>query len=249
VTQTWDTAAYAENGAFVHGLAGGVLEWLAAQPGERILDLGCGDGQLTERITACGANVLGLDASPQMAAAARGRGIQVEEGSAEAMPYLEHSFDAVFSNAALHWVRGQDAMLAEVRRVLRPGGRFVAEMGGQGNIAAIRVALMAVLARHGFDGREDNVNYYPTSDAYSRRLERQGFTVERIALIPRPTPLAEGGMSSWLRTFRRGVLDTLPEAIRERVVEETVALLEPALRDEDGNWTADYVRLRFIART
>ena len=248
VTQTWDTAAYAQNGAFVHGLAGGVLEWLAAQPGERILDLGCGDGQLTERIAASGASVMGLDASPQMAAAARARGIAVEEGSAEAMPFLEQSFDAVFSNAALHWVRGQDAMLAEVRRVLRPGGRFVAEMGGQGNIAAIRVALMAVLARHGFDGREDNVNYYPTPDAYSRRLERQGFSVERIALIPRPTPLAEGGMSAWLRTFRRGVLDTLPEAIREKVVEETVSLLEPALRDEDGNWTADYVRLRFIAR-
>ncbi len=164
------------------------------------------------------------------------------------MPFLEHSFDAVFSNAALHWVRGQDAMLAEVRRVLKPGGRFVAELGGQGNIAAIRVALMAVLARHGFDGREDNVNYYPTPEAYRRRLERHGFSVEQIALIPRPTPLAEGGMSAWLKTFRRGVLDTLPEAIREKVVEETVALLEPALRDEDGNWTADYVRLRFIAR-
>ena len=248
MTQTWDAATYAENGAFVHGLAGGVLEWLAAQPGERILDLGCGDGHLTERIAASGASVTGLDASPQMTAAARARGIQVEEGSAEAMPFLEQSFDAVFSNAALHWVRGQDAMLAEVRRVLKPGGRFVAEMGGQGNIAAIRVALMAVLARHGFDGREDNVNYYPTPDAYRRRLERHGFSVEQIALIPRPTPLAEGGMSGWLRTFRRGVLDTLPEAIREKIVEETVSLLEPALRDEDGNWTADYVRLRFIAR-
>ena len=248
MTQTWDAAAYAENGAFVHGLAGGVLEWLAAQPGERILDLGCGDGHLTERIAASGASVVGLDASPQMAAAARARGIAVEEGSAEAMPFLEQSFDAVFSNAALHWVRGQEAMLAEVRRVLRPGGRFVAEMGGQGNIAAIRVALMAVLARHGFDGREDNVNYYPTPEAYSRRMEQHGFRVERIALIPRPTPLGGGGMSGWLWTFRRGVLDTLPEAIREKVVEETVALLEPALRDEDGNWTADYVRLRFTAR-
>src|ERR1039458_163939 len=248
MTQSWDTQTYEKNGAFVHGLAGGVLEWLAAQPGERILDLGCGDGQLTERIAASGAGVMGLDASPQMAAAARARGIVVEEASAEAMPYLEQSFDAVFSNAALHWVRGQDAMLAEVRRVLRTGGRFVAEMGGQGNIAAIRVALMAVMSWHGFDGREDNVNYYTTVDGYSRRLERHGFKVERIALIPRPTPLAEGGMSGWIRTFRRGVLDTLPEAMRETVVEEAVALLGPVLRDEEGNWTADYVRLRFIAR-
>jgi SAM-dependent methyltransferase len=248
MAQIWDPQAYGQNGAFVHGLAGGVLEWLEAQTGERILDLGCGDGQLTARVALSGANVVGLDASPQMAAAARSRGIAVDEGSAESLPYVDGSFDAVFSNAALHWVRDQDAMLAEVRRVLTVGGRFVAEMGGQGNIAAIRVALMAVMSRHGFDGREDNVNYYPTVDGYSRRLERHGFKVERIALIPRPTPLAEGGMSGWIRTFRRGVLDTLPEAMRETVVEEAVALLGPVLRDEEGNWTADYVRLRFIAR-
>ena len=246
--QTWDAEAYGRHGSFVHGLAGGVLEWLAAQPGERILDLGCGDGQLTRRIASTGADVVGLDTSPQMAAAARSLGIAVDEGSAELMPYGERSFDAVFSNAALHWVRDHEAMLAEVRRVLKPGGRFVAEMGGHGNIAAIRVALMAALARHGFDGLEDNVNYYPTAEAYRRRLERHGFKVERIALIPRPTPLAEGGMRGWINTFRRGVLDTLPEATRETVVEETVALLESVLRDEDGNWTADYVRLRFVAR-
>jgi trans-aconitate methyltransferase len=248
VTQTWDPQAYGQHGAFVHGLAGGVLEWLQAQPGERILDLGCGDGQLTGRIAATGASVVGLDASPQMAAAAGARGIAVDEGNAERLPYAEQTFDAVFSNAALHWVRDQDAMLAGVRRVLKAGGRFVTEMGGHGNIAAIRVALMATVARHGFDGREDNVNYYPTPEAYTRRLERHGFKVERMALIPRPTPLAEGGMSAWIRTFRRGVLNTLPEAVREKVVEETTALLAPVLRDEDGKWTADYVRLRFIAK-
>ena len=174
MTQVWDPRAYEQNGAFVHGLAGGVLEWLAAQPGEHILDLGCGDGQLTQRIAATGAIVTGLDNSPQMAAAARKLGIAVEEGNAEKMPFASSSFDAVFSNAALHWVREQDAMLAEVRRVLKPGGRFVAEMGGKGNIAAIRVALMAVMARHGFDGREDNVNYYPTPEAYTRRLSAMG---------------------------------------------------------------------------
>jgi len=247
--QTWDAQAYGQHGSFVHGLAGGVLEWLAVQPGEHVLDLGCGDGQLTQRIASSGAVVVGLDASPQMAAAARLRAIAVDEGSAESMPYPAQTFDAVFSNATLHWVRDQDVMMSEVRRVLKPGGRFVAEMGGMGNIAAIRVALMAVLKRHGFDGREDNVNYYPTPDAYTRRLARHGFKVERIALIPRPTPLADGGMSGWMNTFRRGVLDTLPEALRETVVEEAVALLEPVLRDEDGYWTADYVRLRFVART
>jgi trans-aconitate methyltransferase len=248
VTQTWDPQTYGRNGAFVHGLAGGVVEWLNAQPGERILDVGCGDGQLTARLIATGALVTGVDASPAMIAAARSRGISAEEASAEQLPHADGVFDAVFSNAVLHWVRDHDAMMAEVRRVLRRGGRFVAEMGGHGNIAAISVALRAVLARHGYGDREDGVNYYPTPQAYTRRLRQHGFAVERMELIPRSTPLAEGGMAEWLRTFRAGVLDGLPEALRTTVVDEACALLASVLRDEDGNWVADYVRLRFIAR-
>jgi trans-aconitate methyltransferase len=248
VAQNWDPDAYAKNGAFVHNLAGGVVEWLAAQPGERILDLGCGDGQLTARIASTGANVTGIDASPSMVEAARTRAIVAEQGSAEQLPFTDASFDAVFSNAALHWVRGQDAMMSEVHRVLRPDGRFVAEMGGHGNIAAIRVALIASLQRHGFAGAEDGVNYYPTPEAYTRRLQQHGFNVDRVSLIPRPTPLEKGGMAEWLRTFRRGVLEQLPEDVREAVIEETCALLQNALRDDDGRWVADYVRLRFIAR-
>lgn len=248
MTQIWDTQAYAREGAFVHGLAGGVLEWLAPQPGERILDLGCGDGQLTARIAASGAEVVGVDSSPTMVAAARARGVVADEASAERLPYSDRAFEAVFSNAALHWVRDQQSMLVQVRRVLKPGGRFVAEMGGHGNIAAIRVALMATLARHGYGDREDGVNYYPTPEAYTRRLERHNFSVERMELIPRPTKLEGNGMAGWLWTFRRGVIDGLPQGLRQTVVDETTALLEPALRDEDGDWIADYVRLRFVAR-
>src|SRR5579863_3080603 len=247
MTQTWDPQAYEQNGAFVHGLAGGVLEWLNAQMGEYILDLGCGDGQLTQRIAASGAHVLGVDASPSMVEAARERGIEAEQANAEMLPFRDGTFDAVFSNAALHWVRDQDAMQAQVHRVLRTGGRFVAEMGGHGNIAAIQVALRAVLDRHGYGDREDGVNYYPTPESYAARLKRHGFRVEHMALIPRPTKLAENGMEGWLRTFRRGVLDGLPEDAREAVVRETTELLAPALRDEAGNWIADYVRLRFVA--
>jgi len=248
-TQTWDPLAYGKDGKFVHGLASGVLEWLAAKPGERILDLGCGDGQLTHRIAANGATVVGVDTSPEMVAAARSLGIVAMEANAESLPFSDHAFDAAFSNAALHWVLNQDAMLAQVRRVLKPGGRFVAEMGGHGNIAAIRVALAAVLARHGCDGRGGGPNYYPTPESYAERLVQHGFKVQQIALIQRPTLLPESGMPGWLRTFRRGVLDSLPEALRETVVEETTALLEPILCDEVGNWTAYYVRLRFIAST
>jgi trans-aconitate methyltransferase len=246
--QTWNPETYGRDAAFVHELAGGVLDWLAAQPGERILDLGCGDGQLTQRIAAFGASVVGIDSSPAMVKAARTRGIKVDQGSAEKLPYPDHIFEAVFSNAALHWVRGQDEMLSQVHRVLLPGGRFVAEMGGHGNIAAIRVAFAAVLSRHGFADLGERGNYYPTQEAYSRRLERHGFAVETITLFPRPTPLNDSGMIGWLNTFYRGALDALPEGLRTAAVEETVALLAPVLRAHDGHWTADYVRLRFIAK-
>src|ERR1700728_3262798 len=119
--QTWNPETYGRDGAFVHELAGGVVEWLAAQPGEVILDLGCGDGQLTQRIAASGARVLGVDSSPQMVAAARARGVTAEQADAQALPYPDGSFDAVFSNAALHWIRDQDGMMAAVHRVLKPG--------------------------------------------------------------------------------------------------------------------------------
>ena len=248
MTQTWDPQAYNREGSFVHKLAGGVVEWLDAQAGERILDLGCGDGQLSVRLAATGAVITGVDASAEMVAAALDRGVRADHAPAEKLPYSDAYFDAVFSNAALHWVRGQDEMMEEVHRVLKPGGRFVAEMGGHGNIAAIHVGLRAVLGRHNCVDREEGVNYYPTPAGYTRRLERHGFVVERMELIPRPTPLAEGGMAGWLRTFRRGVLDSLEESLRETIVQECCDLLAPVLRDEEGNWIADYVRLRFVAR-
>jgi trans-aconitate methyltransferase len=246
MTQSWNPTTYAEVGAFVPTLGAGVLEWLAPQSGERILDLGCGDGQLTAKIVASGAEVVGVDASAAMIASAQAKGIDARICNAESLPF-QAEFDAVFSNAALHWVRDQDAMLSGVHRALKPGGRFVAEMGGHGNVAAILVAFTAVLEKHGYAGREDSVNYYPTPASYSARIERHGFRVQKIQLIPRPTPLP-AGMAAWLTTFRSGVLASLPESLRPKVVEETVALLIPVLCDEQGNWTGDYVRLRFIAR-
>ncbi len=248
MVQTWNPTTYADTGAFVPALGAGVLEWLNPQAGDRILDLGCGDGQLTARIDIAGAEVVGLDASPAMVEAARHRGLDARLGNAEALPF-HAEFDAVFSNAALHWVHDQDAMLAGVKRALKPGGRFVAEMGGHGNIAAIQVALAVVVERHGFAHafNAEQRNYFPTPESYRARLERHGFYVREIQLIPRPTPLP-AGMGAWIRTFRRGVLEAIPESERETIVNETVALLEPALCDEAGNWTGDYVRLRFIAR-
>jgi trans-aconitate methyltransferase len=243
--QSWDTAAYAATGRFVANLAGGVVELLAPQPGEAILDLGCGDGALTEKIAATGAVVTGADASPTMVAAARARGLNVYEVSGSAMAF-DGQFDAVFSNAALHWMPDAEAVLAAVHRALKPGGRFVAEMGGMGNIAAIRTALQAVLAQFGIDAETVAQSFYPSPAHYRRLLEATGFSVRSIDLIPRPTPLP-AGMVSWLNTFRNGVLDLLATEDRARALTETVALLQPMLCDADGNWTADYVRLRFAA--
>ena len=222
-----------------------MVELLAPQPGEAILDLGSGDGALTEKIAATGALVRGRMLRPAMVAAARARGLSVDEVSADAMPY-NGEFDAVFSNAALHWMPNAEAVIARVWHALKPGGRFVAEMGGLGNIAAIRVALQSVLAQHGIDAEAVAASFYPSPAHYRRLLEAAGFTVRTIELIPRPTPLP-AGMEAWLNTFRNGVLDLLGPEDRARAVGDTLALLRPALCDVDGNWTADYVRLRFSA--
>jgi len=245
--QTWNTEAYAAHGRFVATLATPVVELLAPKLGEHILDLGCGDGALTEQLSASGAIVTGVDNSPAMLEAAKKRGLQVERHNADDLPY-QHQFDAVFSNAALHWLTAEKhpAVLAGIYRALKPGGRFVAEMGGQGNIAAIRTALSAVLAPYGIDTETAAASFYPAPAIYRRLLEQAGFTIDSIELIPRPTPLP-GGMEDWLKTFRNGVLEQLGEKDREDAINKTVALLTPILRDGDGNWVADYVRLRFRA--
>jgi trans-aconitate methyltransferase len=232
-------------GRFVADLAGGVVELLAPRAGEAILDLGCGDGALTEKIAATGAVVTGADASAAMVAAARARGLRVLEVSATEMQF-DGEFDAVFSNAALHWMPDAEGVIAAVHRALKPGGRFVAEMGGMGNIAAIRVALQSVLAKYGIDAEKVAASLYPSPAHYRKLLEVAGFEVRSIELIPRPTPLP-AGMEGWLNTFRNGVLDLLGAEDRARALAETVELLRPVLCDADGNWTADYVRLRFAA--
>ncbi len=243
--QHWSATGYRQNAGFVAALGRPVIDLLAPEPGERILDLGCGDGALTVELAASGCAVVGSDASPELLRAAAAKGLDTVLADGHALPF-DAAFDAVFSNAALHWMTRPDAVIAGVIRALRPGGRFVAELGGIGNVAAIATALRAALAEHGVDGRAIRPWYFPSEAEHRRRLEAQGFVVESMALIPRPTPLPTG-MEGWLATFGEPFLRHVPEAKRTALVERAVALLEPALRDADGNWTADYVRLRFRA--
>ena len=224
-------------------LGAGILARLAPKQGERILDLGCGDGTLTVQIADLGASVVGVDSSPAMVAAARARGIDARLMDISALSF-DNEFDAVFSNAVLHWVRDVDAAVAGVYRALCHGGRLVAEFGGHTNVAAIGTALRAVLARHAVE--YEWPWYYPSPAEYRRKLETHGFDVADVVLFPRPTPLPTG-MDGWLRTFAMPLLANATPDQKEQLLRETIALLQPALCDEAGQWTADYVRLQVIA--
>ena len=243
--QTWDPSRYARNARFVAELGQPVIELLAPQPGERVLDLGCGDGVLTEKLVALGCVVVGVDGSRQQVEAARARGLEAHVMDGEALSFVDE-FDAVFSNAALHWMKRPEAVVAGVWRALRPGGRFVAEFGGHGCVAQIVTALSVALARRGIDAAAVNPWYFPTVEEYRARLGAAGFRVDSIALIPRPTPLP-GDIVGWLDTFAESLTKSLPAAARPAFLDEVRDALRPALCDGAGQWTADYIRLRLTA--
>lgn len=243
--QRWDPQQYAHNARFVSELGAPVLDLLAPRAGERILDLGCGDGVLTAKLAELGCEVVGVDGSAAQVAATRRLGVKAQVMDGERLTF-DREFDAVFSNAALHWMRDPDRVIDGVRRALRTGGRFVAEMGGYGNVQKIKTALIAALERRGIDGNAADPWYFPSVKEYSSRLTDAGFNVNFIALIPRPTPLP-GDVAGWLETFAQSFTASLAAGERAAYIDEVREALSPALRDANGAWTADYVRLRFSA--
>ncbi|MGO9935984.1 MAG: class I SAM-dependent methyltransferase [Steroidobacteraceae bacterium] len=245
MAQTWNSEGYANNARFVTDLGAPVLALLDPRPGERILDLGCGDGVLTKKIADFGCKVVGVDSSPDFVASAKKLGLEIIERNASNLNFSP-SFDAVFSNAALHWMKDADAVIGGVARALRPDGRFVAEMGGHDCVKTIQSALIDELDRRGYDGQAANPWYFPTVEDYGARLVAAGFEVRYIALIPRPTPLP-GDMMGWLATFSGCFTAVLPNAEREDYLKCVRQRVRPYLCDAQGNWTADYVRLRFAA--
>ena len=243
--QTWDPDNYNRNARFVSDLGGGVVDLLSPQSGERILDLGCGDGALTVEIESRGATVVGVDASSDQITAAINRGLdaRVQDGAALG---FNQEFDAVFSNAALHWMLDPTAVIAGVKQALKPGGRFVAEMGGAGNVGAIEGALLAALRARGIDGMARYPWFFPDKAEYGGLLEAVGFTIEYIDLFARPTPLPSE-MADWLETFAQPFLNAASSEDRAVVISEVTEAVRPDLQNLDGSWTADYVRLRFRA--
>jgi SAM-dependent methyltransferase len=242
--QHWDPARYQRNAGFVAELGMPVVELLAPHPAERILDLGCGDGALTVKLARL-ATVVGVDASAEQIAAARARGLDAHVVDGAALDF-DGEFDAVFSNATLHWMRDSDAVIDGVWRALKPGGRFVAECGGAGNVEAIRTALYAALAARGADPVAYDPGFFAWPEDYRAKLERRGFRVATLELIPRPTRLP-GRLADWLDTFAESFLAALPPDERPALEDEIEAALRPVLCGPDGIWTADYVRLRFAA--
>jgi SAM-dependent methyltransferase len=251
----WDPEVYGGRFGIVAALGAPVVDWLDPQPGERICDLGCGDGVLTERLVEAGARVVAFDADPAMVAAARDRlGARAEIQRSDARHFtLDTPVDAVFSSAVLHWVPDASAAAERIVAALRPGGRFVAELGGAGNIAHVMSAIESALADRGHDV-PPSPWYYPTIGAYATVLESAGLTVRRAELIDRPTPQQPGddGLALWLRFFGRHWLTALPEGPDGREADLVLATASERARDalwdgEAGRWVIDHVRLRVAA--
>ncbi len=243
-SQQWNADEYTRHAAFVAELTADVLSLLDPKPGESILDLGCGDGRLTAHLQELGCEVLGVDGSPAM----------IEKAALLAVPALvmdghdltfDQEFDAVFSNAALHWMTRPEKVIDGVQRALKPGGRFVAEFGGAGNTNKIMSAISRTMKTLGHPEFQLPW-YFPTTDEYASLLENKNFKVERIELVERPTPL-ESGMQKWLELFTGGITKSLSETERQKFLEAVCETVKPDLYDHDTGWWADYVRLRVKA--
>lgn len=245
----WDAELYDNKHEFVSQLATDLVELLSPQPGERILDLGCGTGHLTDKIATI-TEVLGIDSAATMIEKARANypNLRFELANAAELNFIEQ-FDGVFSNAVLHWVKPPEKVITGVWNALKPGGRFVAEFGGKGNINLILTALHNAIKANSLSIDEElNFNYFPSIAEYGNLLENQGFTFTFANLFARLTPLADGeqGMANWLKMFRSKLLALYPEEVQREILAGVEEQLRPILY-KNGQWFADYRRIRIVA--
>ncbi len=247
-TQSWNARLYEQNHAFVWQYGENLLNLLDAQPGEAILDLGCGTGQLTHQIAATGATVIGIDRSAEMIQQATTNYPEITFQVADARDFqVDRLLDAVFSNAVLHWIPEADAVIRSIHASLKPSGRFVAELGGKDNVQKIVAALQQAFAEQGLTP-PSLPWYFPSISDYATRLEQQGFEVQYAVLFDRPTELTAGeaGLANWLEMFAGTMLRALLPNQKQQVVRS----IETQLRDslyQNGHWIADYRRLRIQA--
>ena len=245
--QAWNPSHYDQAGAFVPKLGADLLDLLAPKPGERVLDLGSGTGDLAAQLAERGALVTGVDASTEMVNEARRKhprpSFEVQDGQAL---NFDQAFDAVFSNATLHWMPRADAVAEGVARSLKPGGRFVAEFGGARCVQTVRDALKDELTERGISGHAAPPWYFPSVPQYTRILEQAGLWVRTALWFERPTPLpGSRGLEDWLELFCLPLLRALGEQ-RGAVVQGVEDRCRAALF-RDGSWWLDYTRLRVVA--
>lgn len=243
-TNAWNANKYNKHADFVSVLGLPVVELLNPQAGEQILDLGCGDGTLAVEIEKYGTHVTAVDLSENMVTKAKEKGLDAHVMSATQLPYVD-AFDAVFSNAVLHWVKDSEKAAKNIYKVLKSGGRFVAEFGGYGNIYHIVEAMREVFFTYPEYGVFDSPWYFPSIDEYTETLEKCGFEVRYIELIPRPTPIDD--ISNWLTVFTNGVTEYLTQEEKEKFRYEVREILKEKIYSAEKGWVADYVRLRVEA--
>jgi len=243
-TNHWNPQSYNKHTHFVSKLALPVVELLAPKEGEYILDVGCGEGTLAVEIAKYGAKVIGIDSSEAMVIEAKEKGLEAYVGSVTDLPYDE-VFDAIFSNAVLHWVKDARTAIKNIAKSLKPGGRFVVEFGGEGNVKHLIGAMETVFAAHPEFGMFEHPWYFPSVSEYRRLLEEEGFEVTYIELIPRPTPIDD--IANWFDIFCNGVTVHLSSKQYRMFIAEVKELLESTNYSEENGWSADYVRLRMRA--
>lgn len=242
----WEVEKYNRNAGYVSAYGRELLDLLSPKRGETILDIGCGAGELAEKLAAFGCVVVGIDSSSEMVAGAKRRGVAAQVVDAQKMNF-DNQFDAVFSNAALHWMKDADAALRKVYAALKSNGRFCAEFGAKGNVNTIVSAIYAQLEKAHLNGDDYNPWYFPSGAAYQLKLEKNGFHVTAMEVFKRPTQLPTN-MIAWLDTFAAPFLKDIPPAKRADFMANVSNQIAEKLQDENGDWFADYVRCRFLAK-
>ena len=245
----WNSSLYQDKHNFVWKYGENLLEIINPQQNEIILDLGCGTGQLTAKIAESGAEVIGIDSAPEMIEKAQENYPQLKFKVADARSFeLSQPVDAVFSNAALHWISEADEVINSINKSLKTGGRFIAEFGGRGNIDLIVQALYKALDKIGVDAYKLNPWYFPNIGEYAAKLEEQGFEVVYSNLFYRPTLLQDkdNGLANWIKMFGGNFFTELSESEINQVIQDVEKQLKPKLY-QDGNWFADYRRIKIKA--